>query len=234
MTSVRDGSDAEELQRLIEVMRTLRQQCPWDAEQTHRSLMQYLIEETCEVVEAIETMEVGAPDHDHLREELGDLLLQVIFHATIAGETEPEFSVGVVARGVADKLIARHPYVFADGDTPDDVYASWEQRKAAEKGRRSVLEGIPEQLSVLHRANKIITRARSRAVAVELPEAPDALTAAEIGEQLITLVSQAQALGIDPDQAARDAVRRLEDRVTDAERQSAATRADSEEIGARR
>jgi XTP/dITP diphosphohydrolase len=214
------GGDGRELVRLLEVMQILRQRCPWDAEQTHRSLIQYLIEETCEVVEAIEGP-AGTPDdgpvadHDHLREELGDLLLQVYFHSTIAAETDPGFSVGAVARGVADKLIARHPYIFATEDVPEDLHASWEERKAREKGRRSVLEGIPEQLSALARANKIISRSRSRSVPVDLPADP--IDADDLGEQLITLVARAQASGLDAEQAARDAVRRLERSVTEAE-----------------
>ena len=152
-----------QVERLVEVMATLRQACPWDAQQTHRSLVQYLIEETAETVEAIE-----GDDRDHLREELGDLLLQVVFHAEIAAESDAGFDLDDVAAGVADKLIARHPYVFASEDVPADLHGSWEQRKAKEKGRRSVLEGIPEQLSSLARANKIISRARSRNVPIEL------------------------------------------------------------------
>jgi XTP/dITP diphosphohydrolase len=204
-------ADGRELVRLIGVMQTLRQECPWDAEQTHRSLVQYLIEETYEVVEAIEV----SADHDHIREELGDLLLQVLFHSTIAAETDPQFSVGAVARGIADKLIARHPYVFASGDVPEDLHASWEERKAREKGRTSVLEGIPEQLSALARANKIISRARSRAVGVPLPD--EVIDAETVGQELITLVARAHASDIDPDQAARDAVRDLERRIVAAE-----------------
>jgi XTP/dITP diphosphohydrolase len=213
-------ADGRELVRLLEVMQTLRQRCPWDAEQTHRSLIQYLIEETCEVVEAIEGP-AGTPDsgpvadHDHLREELGDLLLQVYFHTTIAAETDAEFSLGAVARGVADKLISRHPYIFATEDVPEDLYASWEERKAREKGRRSVLEGVPEQLSALARANKIISRARSRAVPIDLPSEP--VDAEDLGEQLIALAARAQAGGLDAEQVARDAVRRLEKQVTEAE-----------------
>ena len=131
--------------------------CPWDAEQTHESLVQYLIEETAETIEAIE-----AGDEDHLREELGDLLLQVLFHAEIASERASGFTVEEVAHDIADKLISRHPYVFATAEVPTDLHYTWEQRKAAEKGRTSALQGIPEQLSALARANKIISRARSR------------------------------------------------------------------------
>jgi uncharacterized protein YabN with tetrapyrrole methylase and pyrophosphatase domain len=199
-----------EMERLVEVMARLRQECPWDAEQTHRSLAQYLIEETAETIEAIE---VG--DQDHLREELGDLLLQVIFHAEIASEQADGFTLEEVARGIADKLISRHPYVFATAEVPSDLHFTWEQRKVAEKGRTSALQGIPDQLSALARANKIISRARSRRVAVALPA--DAMTGEEVGAQLLALAAHAQAAGIDPDQALRDAVRALESDVRSAE-----------------
>ena len=199
-----------ELERLVEVMARLRSGCPWDAQQTHRSLVQYLIEETAETVEAIES-----DDRDLLREELGDLLLQVIFHAEIAGEQPGGFDVEDVARGIADKLVARHPYVFASGDVPSDLNFTWEQRKAAEKGRNSVLQGIPDQLSALARANKIISRCRSRRVDIDLPDG--AISADQVGEEIMALAARAQANGIDPDQAVRDAVRRLERQVVEAE-----------------
>src|SRR5687767_8742814 len=174
-------------------MARLRQECPWDAQQTHRSLVQYLIEETAETVEAIES-----DDQAHLREELGDLLLQVVFHAQIAAEGEPGFTIEEVARGIADKLVARHPYVFASAEVPSDLLYTWEQRKAVEKGRTSVLQGIPEQLSSLARAHKIISRARSSRVDLDLPDGP--VTADQVGGQLLGLVARAQAHGIDPDQ----------------------------------
>jgi MazG family protein len=199
-----------EVERLVEVMARLRTECPWDAQQTHRSLVQYLIEETAETVEAIET-----GDSDLLREELGDLLLQVLFHAEIAAESPDGFGLQDVARGIADKLIARHPYVFAAGDVPSDLNYSWEQRKAAEKGRTSVLDGIPEQLSALARANKIISRLRSRRVEVDLPDEP--VSAEQVGAEILALAARAEAAGIDPDQAVRDAVRGLERRVVTAE-----------------
>jgi XTP/dITP diphosphohydrolase len=199
-----------EVERLVEVMARLRQECPWDARQTHRSLVQYLIEETAETIEAIE-----AADQDHLREELGDLLLQVIFHAEIASEQTPGFTVDDIARGIADKLISRHPYVFATAEVPSDLHFTWEQRKVVEKGRTSALQGIPDQLSALARANKIISRTRSRRVAVALPDEPT--SAEEVGAQLLALAARAHAAGIDPDQALRDAVRGLEARVREAE-----------------
>lgn len=199
-----------ELERLVDVMTRLRHECPWDAQQTHRSLVQYLVEEAAETVEAIE---VG--DQDHLREELGDLLLQVIFHAEIASEQDEGFTVEDVAQGIADKLISRHPYVFATAAVPADLHYTWEQRKAVEKGRTSALQGIPDQLSALARANKIISRARSRRVALALPDDPT--TAEEVGIQILALAARAQASGIDPEQALRDVVRGLESQIHTAE-----------------
>jgi XTP/dITP diphosphohydrolase len=199
-----------ELERLVDVMARLRRECPWDAQQTHRSLVQYLVEEAAETVEAIE---VG--DQDHLREELGDLLLQVLFHAEIASEQAEGFTVEDVAQGIADKLISRHPYVFATAAVPADLHYTWEQRKAVEKGRTSALQGIPDQLSALARANKIISRARSRRVALALPDGPT--TAEEVGMQILALAARAQASGIDPEQALRDVVRRLESQIHTAE-----------------
>lgn len=215
-----------ELERLIEVMGRLRSECPWDAEQTHRSLVTYLIEETCETVEAIETA-----DDVHLREELGDLLLQVVFHATIAAE-RGAFTLDDVAAGISDKLISRHPYVFADEQVPDDLNSSWEQRKAAEKGRTSSLEGIPEQLSALAKATKIISRARSREVPVELDETP--IDTEELSSGLVSLVSRAKASGLDADQVMRDAVRDLEQRVRAAEGDDRASIADQPQGSAQR
>jgi len=192
--------------RLVEVMAVLRRQCPWDAQQTHRSLVQYLLEEALETVEAIES-----GDEVHLREELGDLLLQVVFHAEIS----PDFALDDVARGIADKLIARHPYVFAGDEVPADLHHTWEQRKAVEKGRTSALQGIPEQMSALARAHKIISRARSRRVPLALPDEP--VEADRLGQEVLALVARAHAHGVDPEQAVRAAVRQLEQQVRSAE-----------------
>lgn len=197
---------AAELQRLLEVMHRLRRECPWDAEQTHESLVGYLVEESLEVVEAIEDGSDAA-----LVEELGDLLLQVVFHAEIAAQ-QGRFTIDDVARGIADKLIARHPYVFADADVPDDLLASWEQRKRAEKGRTSALDGIPDRMSALTRAGKVLARAGSHGV----PVSTDA-SAADIGERMLALVVEANDQGIDAEQATRAAVRRLEQRIVHAE-----------------
>ena len=195
----------EQVGRLYDVMHTLREKCPWDHVQTHASLMTYLIEETAEVVEAVED---GSPDE--LVEELGDLLLQVLFHAEIATE-EGWFTLAEVAGGVADKLIARHPYVYADQAVPDDVWGSWERRKRAEKRRASAVDGIPEPLSALARATKVVTRVRSHGVAVDLADEP--IDADGVGTAMLDLVARAQHAGVDPDQALRRAVRALEDQA---------------------
>jgi XTP/dITP diphosphohydrolase len=175
--------------------------------------VQYLVEETLEVVEAIES-----GDSTHLREELGDLLLQVVFHAEIASETPDGFDLEQVAAGIADKLVARHPHVFGpDAGAVDvaELNVTWEERKAVEKGRTSVLEGIPDQLSSMAKANKIISRARARSVPVPLDT--EAIGPDELGRSVLALVARAQASGVDPEQAVRDAVRELEAVVRAAE-----------------
>lgn len=198
--------------RLIEVMHALRSGCPWDAEQTHRSLVRYLVEEACEVIEAIED-----GDDSDLVEELGDLLLQVVFHSEIAAETG-RFDIEDVATRIADKLIARHPYVFSDAEVPTDLIASWEQRKAVEKARTSALDGIPSRLSALSRAHKVIVRARSHGLAAgQLGVEPAAVPAADIGDSFLRLVAAAEAAGLDPEQEARESLRLLEARIRTAE-----------------
>lgn len=201
-------SDA--LERLRDVMATLRVRCPWDAAQTHASLLNHLIEEACEVVDAVEE-----GTDDDLREELGDLLLQVYFHAQIATD-EGRFTLDDVADGIADKLVRRHPHVFADAETPGDVRANWEVAKKVEKGRDSSLDGIARSMSVLARAHKVISRTRSHEVAVDLPA--QAITAEELGDEMLALVARAQASGIDADAAARTALRRLETEIRAAEK----------------
>ncbi len=198
-----------ELERLRQIMVDLRDRCPWDAEQTHASLLNHLVEETAEVVDAVET-----GTDDDLREELGDLLLQVYFHARIA-EQEGRFSLEDVARGISDKLVRRHPHVFADEDVPDDMWQSWEERKRAEKGRTSALEGIAGALNVVPRIQKVISRSRSHQVPLELPTEP--IDEASFGDELLALIARAQASGIDADGAARSALRRLEADVVAAE-----------------
>ena len=142
---------AGELQRFADLVARLRRDCPWDREQTHQMLTRHLIEESYEVLDAIDGLD-GDPDdaYSHLCEELGDLLFQVFFHATIAADTG-EFTLADVARGIHDKLVVRHPHVF--GDTvvggADDAVANWEAIKKQEKGRYSVFDGIPKGLPAL-------------------------------------------------------------------------------------
>ena len=192
---------------LVTVMDRLRSHCPWDREQTHRSLARYLLEETYETLEAIETGDV-----DHLREELGDLLLQVMFHARIAAESiEQGFTIDDVAGGIVDKLVHRHPHVFAGVEVAgvDEVEANWESLKAAEKDRASVLEGVPLALPALALADKVLGKAAK--VGVQ----PD--RGSGLGDRLLELVVEARSTGVDPEQALRDAVRRIVEAVRSAE-----------------
>lgn len=199
----------QELLRLRQVMHRLRRECPWDAQQTHRSLVTYLVEETGEVIDAIE-----AGDDTDLVEELGDLLLQVYFHAEIA-EQQGRFTLDEVAAGIADKLTDRHPYVFGEDEVPEDPKIAWEARKRAEKGRTSSLDGIAQSLSVVARATKVASRTRNHHVPIDLPDAP--VTADQVGQGIIDLVLRAHASGIDADQASREALRALETRIQQAE-----------------
>jgi XTP/dITP diphosphohydrolase len=191
---------------LVTVMDRLRAECPWDREQTHRSLARYLLEETYETLEAIES-----EDYTHLREELGDLLLQVYFHARIAEEDADGFSIDDVAGEIVDKLVHRHPHVFAGLDVADvdEVEKNWESLKATEKGRASVLDGIPLDLPALALADKVLGRAARVNV---VPTATETL-----GDRLLALVVEARGSGADPEQALRDAVRALAAQVRAAE-----------------
>lgn len=199
---------AQELVRFQGLVRTLREQCPWDREQTHRSLRRYLIEETYEVIEAIEAFDPAVPATvDHLEEELGDLLYQVFFHAAIAAE-EGAFTVADVARGIHDKLHRRHPHVFGDADA-DSLESDWETIKQAEKGRGSVMDGIPAGLPGLAFAHKVLSKADR--VGVETPEPVD--PQGELGSVLLGLVAHARAHDIDAESALRAAAGRVGDRV---------------------
>lgn len=212
------------LSALIEVMDRLRSPggCPWDARQTHRSLAEYLIEEAYETVEAIES-----GDRDDLREELGDLLLQVVFHSRIAEEdAEDPWGIDDVAQGIVDKLVRRHPHVFVtesvDAEavtTPEQVESRWHELKTQEKGRASVTEGIPEALPALLRASKVL--ARSEHLDVPLPEIVNPTAGIEseedLGDLLLVLVAASRARGWDAEAALRDALRRQTSRIRDAE-----------------
>lgn len=152
---------AASLQRSVELMQRLRQDCPWDAEQTHASLRKYLLEETYEVMEAIDEVERGeAFGYEHLEEELGDLWFQILFHAELAAEAG-HFTVADVAATSHDKLVGRHPHVFGDVVANDaaSVARNWETIKQAEKGRASVMDGIPAALPALAYAEKVVKKA---------------------------------------------------------------------------
>jgi XTP/dITP diphosphohydrolase len=208
VTDEREGSS---LVALVEMMARLRAECGWKAAQTHRTLARHLLEETYETLEVIEA---GASDDTvddaHLAEELGDLLLQVYFHAAIAAESG-RFDIEDVARGLAEKLLRRNPHVFGDpsersGDRLSDPAAineSWEAIKATEKQRDDLLEGIPADLPALARAAKVLDRLE-RAGAPVVPD-PDG----DLGDRLLALVAEARSTGADPEQALRDAVRRV-------------------------
>jgi len=184
--------------------------CPWDAEQTHRSLAPYLLEESYETLEAIESGEA-----DPLREELGDLLLQVVFHSRIGEEdADRPWSVDDVAAGIVAKLVHRHPHVFAgDGSQPpltaEDVEASWESLKAAEKGRTSVLDGVPMSLPALALATALVDRVAKAGLAVDVeePDLPDDLTTEQLGLLLLGVASAARRQGLDAEAALREAAR---------------------------
>jgi tetrapyrrole methylase family protein/MazG family protein len=154
---------AQEVARLLQLAKRLRdpEGCPWDAEQTHRSLTRYLLEESYEVVEVVDALPDPAA-YTALADELGDLLYQVVFHATIAAETD-EFTMADVARGIHDKLVRRHPHVFGDvvADASADVVRNWEQIKKGEKGSTSIVEGIPAGLPSLLYTHKLFSKAAS-------------------------------------------------------------------------
>lgn len=211
---------------LIGVMDRLRSPggCPWDAKQTHESLVEYLIEETYETVEAIED-----GDDSALIEELGDLLLQVVFHSRIGQEASKPWNIDDVARGISEKLIRRHDYVF--GDAPIDDAAgseqSWQAQKAVEKGRESVTDGVPMAMPSLVLAAKLMRRADRGGVDVAVASAPalakaeaflaEAESEQELGELLLALVAAGQARQIDADAALRSSIRQFRQRVIAAE-----------------
>lgn len=186
-------------------MEQLRAECSWKREQTHRSLARHLLEETHEVLEAIDTGDLA-----HLREELGDLLLQIYFHAIIAAESGA-FTIDDVAGDVIDKMKRRNPHVFAPpggeravGGDAQTINELWESIKAQEKRRDSVHEGIPPTLPALLYADKVLDRLQ-RQGSTPTPDADST----DIGQRLLALVAEARAAGVDPEQALRDAVRRL-------------------------
>jgi tetrapyrrole methylase family protein/MazG family protein len=209
---------AAELQRFADVVRRLRAECPWDREQTHQSLTRHLIEESYEVLDAIELLE---SDEDEgfvaLEEELGDLLFQVVFHATLGAE-EGRFTLADVARGIHDKLVLRHPHVFTELEVAgtDEVVSNWEAIKKEEKGRESVFDGIPTGLPALLYALKVQKKAAATGLidAVPLPTGDEA---DDLGTTLLALVDRARAAGLDPEDALRRATSAWRDDLRAAE-----------------
>ncbi len=209
-------AQGSQLQRLVDVMNQLRSPggCPWDAEQTHESLLKYLLEESYEFVDA-----VASGDRVDMREELGDVLLQVYFHARIAEEhpTEP-FSIEDVAQGIADKLIRRHPHVFAgvEVDGSGDVLKNWEEIKKQEKGRTSALDGIAMAQPALPLIEKILYRAEKYDVVLETPTNVNIAGQADessVGQALLAVIAWAHANGVDAEAALRAEALKLSEQV---------------------
>jgi XTP/dITP diphosphohydrolase len=190
---------------LVAVMDRLRTECPWDRKQTHESLVPYLLEEAYEVLETIED-----GDYPALREELGDLLLQVVFHARVADD----FDMDDVAAGIVEKLVRRHPHVFGSvrAETADEVNDNWETIKAAEraaKGSRSLLDGVPMGQPALSLAAQLVRRAERAGVPPGLASA----IGQGIARELFDLVRRAQEAGLDAEAELRAAARSYRDRV---------------------
>ena len=203
---------SSELTRLREVMDKLRSPggCPWDAEQDHVSLLKFLLEESYEFIEAVEEK-----DRDAMQEELGDLLLQVYFHSRMAEEDkEQPFNIEDVAKGVADKLIRRHPHVFSDTvvSSSNEVLENWEAQKAIEKGRTSAIDGVPLAQPALPLVSKLLYRASKSNYQLSIAKPvklPDGIDQDQFGELLLGLISQAAEKGLDPEAALRGAAKTL-------------------------
>jgi len=222
---------------LVRTNARLRIECPWDREQTHHTLARHLLEEAYEALEAIERLPTEAPDGEpdipaylELEEELGDLLLQVVFHATLATEAGV-FGIEEVAESIRRKLVARHPHVFGEveAETAEHVMANWERLKRDEKGRDSLLDGVPRSLPALARANEM--QARAAGVGFDWPDVEGVLAKVreeieevveaagepervrhEMGDLLFSAVNLSRRLGVDPEQALRGATDRFDRR----------------------
>ena len=211
--------EQSKLDELIEVMAVLRAPggCPWDAEQTHESLIKYLIEETYELIDAIES-----GNRDEMIEELGDVLYQVIFHADLASTTPgEEFDIQDVAAHMTAKMVGRHPHVFGDNklETADEVIQVWDELKKAEKpGRTSTLDGIPQSMPALALAEKLLGKAEKVGLEKQhLPDPPIWESEDEVGSILLSIVSSAREQGIDAEKALRVRLRELQEDIREAE-----------------
>ena len=209
-------TQGSQLQRLVEVMDQLRSPggCPWDAEQTHESLLKYLLEESYEFVDA-----VADGNRVDMREELGDVLLQVYFHARIAEDhpTDP-FSIEDVAQGIADKLIRRHPHVFAGVEVRDsqEVLENWEEIKKKEKGRTSPLDGVAMSQPALPLVEKLLYRAEKYNVEITTSDRVSIAGIADegaVGQALLAVIGWANANGIDAEAALRKEAMRISQEI---------------------
>lgn len=207
------GPDA--LREAAETMRAVRDRCVWTQQIDHRALVPYLVEESAELIDAVE-----AGSRDELREELGDLLWQVLFHAEIASrDAEDPFDIDDVARGLTAKMVRRHPHVFAGevAETPEQVLVLWNAAKAAEKHERtSVLDGVAERMPSLALAQKLVGKAAQVDVAPS-PAATEPQSEAELGDALLALVARARANGWDAERALRERLRALQAEIRAAE-----------------
>lgn len=218
-------AEQHEFDRLVEIMQKLRSKdgCPWDQKQTHHSLRQYLLEESYEVLEALDD-----EDFEELKKELGDLLLQIVFHAQIANE-RGDFNIWDVVRGINEKLIRRHPHVFGDTsvNSAEEVVVNWEKIKMAE-GKKSVIDGVPKELSGLLRAHRIQKKAAQvgfdwddvREVWKKVKEEEDELREAlaandadkienEFGDLLFSLVNLSRFIKVNPEDALRKTINKF-------------------------
>lgn len=213
------ADSASQLLHAVQIMDRLRSPggCPWDAEQTHQSLAPYLLEEAYETLDAIESEDLTS-----LREELGDLLLQVLFHARLAQEAPAaeRFTIDDVAGDLVAKLVRRHPHVFTESDgraeaglSASQVAQSWDEIKKIEKQRKSVTDGVPLGQPALALAAKLVGRSGKAGLTVPVPEGRG------FGERLLALVSEAVAAGVDPEHALRETARAYRDAIRDQERQ---------------
>jgi XTP/dITP diphosphohydrolase len=211
------------VEQLVQVMDQLRSPggCPWDAEQTHESLARYLLEETYEALEAMDQGDLGS-----LREELGDLLLQVVFHARIAQESEPTFSLDAIAQGVVDKLVRRHPHVFTDlvVTSNEELEANWAKIKEEEKQRESVTDGVPQAMPALQLATQLIYRARKSGVVAGDSEVKESVrevigevSQEQIAALLVATVELAREADIDAESVLRAEMMRYRSRVRESE-----------------
>lgn len=207
------------LREAAETMHAVRERCAWTRTIDHRDLVPYLVEESAEVIDAVED-----GSRADLREELGDLLWQVLFHAEIAaGDPDDPFDIDDVARGLTEKMVRRHPHVFGDAvaSTPEEVLVHWNAAKAAEKRERtSVLDGVSDHMPALALAQKLVGKAAQVDVPAPAHRLADPATEAELGDALLTLVQLARTRGWDAERALRERLRALRTEVRAAEASS--------------